>query len=107
MSKIINSSVFEKKDSIILIRSSFTSERLIELKKLQTEINDISQTINNFKPPIFWKDKEIVHKQMEIWSIKKVYELLDATVNLEINYKKNSNLSNNLVFDLIINTSNN
>ena len=44
---------------------------------------------------------------MEIWSLKKVYELLDATVNLEINYKKNSNLSNNLVFDLIINASNN
>ena len=108
VSKIINSSVFEKKDSIILIRSLLLRlKRLIELKKLQTEINDISQTINNFKPPIFWKDKEIVHKQMEIWSLKKVYELLDATVNLEINYKKNSNLSNNLVFDLIINTSNN
>ena len=77
-----------------------------ELKKLQKETGSISETVNNFRPPIFWKDKEIVEKQVEIWPTNKIFELLENVNNLEISYKKNSNLSNNLVFDLILNTSN-
>ena len=106
--KTINSNNFNKTDSIILIRSFLARlKRLIELKKLQTKLGDISQTINSFKPPIFWKDKKIVEKQIEIWTINGIYELIDEVNNLEIYFKKNSNLSNNLVFDLILNTSSN
>ena len=106
--KIINNSIFQKTDSIILIRSFISRlKRLIELKKLQKELGNVDQTINNFRPPIFWKDKELVHKQIENWPIKKIYDLFEKVNKLEINFKKNSNLSNNLVFDLIIDTSNN
>ncbi len=106
--KIINSNNFNKTDSIILIRSFLARlKRLMELKKLQTKLGDINQTINSFKPPIFWKDKKIVEKQIEIWTINGIYELIDEVNNLEIYFKKNSNLSNNLVFDLILNTSSN
>ena len=92
---------------IILIRSFLSRiKRLIELKKLQLELGNIQDTINNFKPPIFWKDKEIVQRQIEIWSNKEIYKLLENVNGLEINFKKNSNLSNNLVFDFILNTSN-
>ena len=105
--KIINSNNFNKTDGIILIRSFLIRlKRLIELKKLQTKLGDINQTINNFRPPIFWKDKKIVEKQVEIWTINSVYELIDEVNNLEIYFKKHSSLSNNLVFDLILNTSN-
>ena len=90
-----------------MIRSFLSRlKRLIELKKLQNELGNVNQTIENFRPPIFWKDKEIVHRQVENWSIKKIYDLLDEVNELEINFKKNSNLSNNLIFDLIINTAN-
>ncbi len=107
VSKIINNSIFQKTDSLILIRSFLSRlKRLIELKKLQNELGNVNQTIENFRPPIFWKDKEIVHRQVENWSIKKIYDLLDEVNELEINFKKNSNLSNNLIFDLIINTAN-
>ena len=51
-------------------------------------------------------NKEIVQRQIETWSIKKIYELLEKVSYLELNLKKNSSLSNNLVFDLILNTSN-
>ena len=80
---------------------------MIELKKLQTELGTAKDTVNNFRPPIFWKEKEVVQKQVEIWSTDKVYDLLDEVNNMEINLKKNSGLTNNIVFDLILNTSNN
>ena len=106
--KIINNNNFNKAEAIIIIRSFLSRlKRLGELKKLQIQMGSINETINNFKPPIFWKDKEIVQKQIEYWSTKKIYEMIDKVNSLEINFKKNSNLSNNLVFDLILNTSNN
>ena len=105
--KIINNNNFGKEDSIILIRSFILRlKRLLELKKLQIQVGGLNETISNFKPPIFWKDKEIVQKQIETWSIKKIYDLLEKVSYLELNLKKNSSLSNNLVFDLILNTSN-
>jgi len=105
--KIINNNSFNKNDSIILIRSFLSRlKRLIELKKLFVQIGDTKETINNFRPPVFWKDKEIVQKQMEIWSTEKIYNLLDEITKIEINFKKNFDLSNNIIFDYILNTSN-
>ena len=69
-------------------------------------VGDVDQTINMFKPPIFWKDKENVTKQVENWSLPRSYELLEKITRLEINYKKNYEFSNNLIFDLILETSN-
>ena len=106
VSKIINGKTFNSNESIILIRSFLIRlKRLIELKKLHEELENSKNVVDNFKPPIFWKDKEIVIKQIESWSAQDIYKLIDKVNALEINYKKNSNLSNNLVFDLILNTS--
>ena len=104
---IINSHTFSKSDSIILIRSFLSRlKRLIALKSLQVKTGSIRETVDTFKPSIFWKDKEIVQKQVEIWEVDAILELLDKINRVEISYKKNSNLSNNLVFDLLLNTSN-
>ena len=55
---------------IILIRSFISRiKRLIELKKLYLKSGNIKETINIFKPPIFWKDKEIVQKQVNYGQI--------------------------------------
>ena len=105
--KIINNNSFRKDDTIILIRSFLSRlKRLIELKKLFNQIGDVKETISRFRPPIFWKDKEIVQKQIEIWPTEKVYNLFDEITKLEINFKKNYDLSNNIIFDFILNTSN-
>ena len=90
-----------------MIRSFLSRlKRLIDLKKLQSKNGNIGETINTFRPPIFWKDKEIVQKQMEIWSSQKIYKLLDEVTMLEVSFKKNYDLSNNIIFDFILSTSN-
>ena len=73
--------------------------------KIYIEANDINEAINTYRPLIFWKDKEIVKKQMGAWSDEKLYELLDKVSFLEVSLKKNNEFSNNIIFDLILNTS--
>ena len=76
------------------------------MKKLLKETGSIENTINNFRPPIFWKDKEIVKKQVEIWTLSEIYNLLEEITILEVGLKKNYEFSNNLIFDVILSTSN-
>ena len=105
---IINNNSFNKNDAIILIRSFLSRlKRLVELKKIQNKKGNIKETIDFFKPSIFWKDKEIVQKQMEFWTLEKIYILIEELNTLELKFKRNYELSNNLIFDLIINTSKN
>ena len=105
---IINNNSFNKNDAIILIRSFLSRlKRLVELKKIQNKKGNIKETIDFFKPSIFWKDKEIVQKQMEFWTLERIYILIEDLNTLELKFKRNYALSNNLIFDLIINTSKN
>ena len=105
---IINNNSFNKNDAIILIRSFLSRlKRLVELKKIQNKKGNIKETIDFFKPSIFWKDKEIVQKQMEFWTLERIYILIEQLNTLELKFKRNYELSNNLIFDLIINTSKN
>ena len=107
VNKIINNNTFNNNETIILIRTFLSRlKRLIELKKLERELGNSKDTINNFRPPIFWKDKEMVEKQIKSWNNNQIHLLLDKVNNLEIDLKKNYYLSNNLIFDLILNTSN-
>ena len=105
---IINTNSFSKSDTILIIRSFLSRlKRLVELKKLSITAGNIKETINIFKPPIFWKDKEIVEKQMENWTLEKIYKLIEELNMLELNFKRNYELSNNIIFDLILNSSKN
>ena len=102
----LNSSLYTKNDTIVLIRSFMSRlKRLVELKKILIDNGNISDVINSYRPPIFWKDKQIVQKQKELWSLNKIFQLLEELNNIETSYKKNYELSNNLIFDFIINTS--
>ena len=104
--KIINSNSFTKTETIIIIRSFLSRiKRLIGLKKQSLKTNNISETINNFRPLIFWKDKDIVEKQINSWTIKEVDKLLEDLLKLEIDTKKNYDISTNLIFDFILNIS--
>ena len=108
VSKIINNNLFGSAESIILIRSFLSRlKRLIELKKLQKQLGNVKDTVNNYRPPIFWKDKSIVERQMNTWTSEKVHELLYNVNKIELMQKKNSGLSNNVIFDLLLETSNN
>ena len=58
--------------------------------------------ISSFKPPIFWKDKEIVKQQMNNWKYKNTENLIYKINEIELLIKKNTNNSVNILSDFII-----
>lgn len=103
---ILNENNFSFEDAIIIIRTFLIkTKRLIRLNQNLQSCKTIEQTVINFKPPIFWKDKELVKKQIKIWTIDKTYKLIEEIDKVELNIKKNSINSLNILFDFILNTS--
>ena len=103
---IINENNFSFEDTIIIIRTFLIkAKRLIKLNQNMRINKSIDQAILNFKPPIFWKDKELVKKQIKIWTLDKTYKLIDEINKIELNIKKNSINSLKILFDFILATS--
>ena len=65
--------------------------------------NNLEQVITSFKPPIFWKEKEIVSTQIKSWTLKEIKNKIYETNNLEKMVKKNTINSVNFVSDFINN----
>ena len=103
---ILNENNFSFEDSIIIIRTFLIkTKRLMKLNQNLQENKNIEKTIVNFKPPIFWKDKELVKKQIKNWTLDKTYKLIKEINDIELNIKKNSINSLNILSDFILNTS--
>ena len=89
---ILNENNYSADDCIIILRTFLIkAKRILKLASQLEENNDINKTINSAKPPIFWKDKEIVKVQLQKWSPVKIKELINNINNIELEIKKNYN----------------
>ena len=66
----------------------------------------IGLLINSAKPPIFWKEKDIVKSQLNKWKPEKIKELIYLINDIELQIKKNYNNSIMLVTDFILSQGN-
>ena len=100
---ILNENHYSTEDCILITRTLLIKAK--RLLKIQEEINsnkNIEEVVANFKPPIFWKDKEIVKKQIANWPLKKIRNMITNINNIELLIKKNSINSLNILSDFII-----
>ena len=105
--RILNENTYSLEDCILIIRSFLTkSKRLFKLCKDLKHKKNIDLVISNFKPPIFWKDKEVVKQQMQKWSYENVEKLIYEINEIELLTKKYSNNSINILSNFIIEQSN-
>ena len=89
---ILNENNYSADDCILILRTFLIkAKRILKLANQLEENNDINKTINSAKPPIFWKDKEIVKIQLQKWSPVKIKELINNINNIELEIKKNYN----------------
>ena len=97
VSNILNENNYSSEDCILIIRTILNKSK--RLLKIRTEIDNnlnIDQVISSFKPPIFWKEKDIVKKQAESWSTNQVKQIIFKINDLEASVKKNT--SNSMLF---------
>ena len=106
-SEIINESRYKSEDGMIILRTFLQrAKRLLNIYEKQDNNVSFDSLINDYKPPIFWKDKPIVKKQLENWSKSKIKELINNINKTETYLKKNSSIGLMLVFNFIYETSN-
>ncbi|OCW80247.1 DNA polymerase III subunit delta, partial [Pelagibacteraceae bacterium GOM-A3] len=97
VSNILNENNYSSEDSILIIRTILNKTK--RLLKIRTELDNnsnIDQVISSFKPPIFWKEKDIVKKQAQSWSTNEVKEIIFKINDLETSVKKNT--ANSMLF---------
>jgi len=106
LTKIINENNFSNEDSIVIIKTFLQkTKRLLDLRKNLKNEKNLETLISNYKPPIFWKEKEVVKTQLNIWSEKNLNKLIYEINNTELLIKKNINISLNILFDFIFKNS--
>ena len=92
--ELLNNDILEKEKMSFYIAS--INQRLNRLKELDDK--NTPDAIDNFKPPIFWKDKPIFLQQSKIWNKKKLNLALAKIYDIEIKIKSNSNLNKETIF---------
>jgi len=100
---ILNENNYSTDDSVAILRVMLSkTKRLLKLKEASQNQNNIDNVISSYRPPIFWKDKEIVKQHMKYWSLKNTNELIFKLNDIELIVKKNTTNSINILCDFIL-----
>jgi DNA polymerase-3 subunit delta len=103
---ILSENNFGEDEAILIVRTFLSkSKRLLNLLNDYKINNDLNMTLSNAKPPIFWKDKEIVKQQIKNWTPETIKEVMYNLNKIEINMKKMSFKPLNIISDFILNKS--
>jgi len=104
--KILNENILSSEDSMLIMRTFLAKTK--RLLKIQEEINkskSIDIAIKDFKPPIFWKDKNAVKQQITKWTLSDLKKLIIEINDTELLIKKNSTNSINILSNFILTKS--
>ena len=103
---LISENNFGSVDSILIIRSFLSkTKRLLSLIENFTIQKNLDKTIASAKPPIFWKDKDLVKKQIKSWTKNQVEKLIIDINEIEFLIKKSYGNSSHILSDFIISNS--
>ena len=102
--KILNENNYSDDDCILILRTILNkSKRLLNILENYKKNENLDDVISKTKPPIFWKDKEVVKRQANKWKLKDLKTKMYEINEVETLVKSNSKNSLNLVSDFIVN----
>ena len=89
------------KESIALNLKNEEDKKIFEKILAKADI-----LVENFKPPIFWKEKSMVKEQLKRWDKTELKKLMELIYDTEIECKKNYDVSNIILQQFIVSASN-
>ena len=104
--EILNENNYANEDTFFILRVFLQKAKKILslLEKIENK-SDIEKVISEHRPPIFWKDKPVIKKQLELWSYKKMSNLIQKLNHIEITIKENNTLSiilmKNFIYEML------
>ena len=99
---ILNENSITNENNLIIIKSFLN--KLKRLKKIKTELekyNNIDTILNSYKPLIFWKEKDLIKKQLNCWSLDQIKSSMQKINNLEWECKRYPQISRGLLQNYI------
>ena len=103
ITEILNENNFSIDECIQIIRIFLIkAKKLLSLSIAAHDLKSIDKAISSHKPPIFWKDKDMIKNQLKFWTEKKIKELIVRICELELLIKKNSINSINILLNFIL-----
>lgn len=100
---ILNDNIINQEDNILLVKTFlYKLKRLKKLKIKMSINNNIDLAISEHKPPIFWKEKDLIKQQLKIWSTPEIIKLIDNVNSLELLIKTKFQISNQIVNNFIL-----
>ena len=100
---ILNENIPSTEDNILILKTFlYKLKRLRNIRLNLDERNNIEKAINSFRPPIFWKDKEIVKKQINTWKLNEIEEFIIDLNNTESLIKRNPQVSSQIMSNMIL-----
>ena len=102
LNKILRENNFSFEDFLMLLKIfSKKIHRLLKIKIFNRLEKNLDQIFNQIRPPIFWKEKEDVKKQVRLWNEKKINLIIKKINEIELSCKKNHELSTNITLDFL------
>jgi DNA polymerase-3 subunit delta len=103
ITEILNENNFSIDECIQIVRIFLIkAKKLLSLSIAAREFKSIDKAISSHKPPIFWKDKDMIKNQLRFWTEQKIKDLIVRICELELLIKKNSMNSINILLDFIL-----
>jgi DNA polymerase-3 subunit delta len=105
INELLSSTTILNEDAFFYLNTlNYRIMRLHKIVKGSEENKDYEQMIDNLKPPVFWKDRPIILKQLKKWDLKKLEKTIVNIGKTEILMKKNSHLRNDIIIkELLVN----
>ena len=110
--EILNENIYSQEDTFLILRVFLQkAKKLLSLLEIINSENNVEKVINEYKPPIFWKDKPVLKKQLQLWSFENIINLICKLNDIEIKIKKNSSqnliLMKNFIYEILDRKTNN
>ncbi len=101
--KILNENNSYPEDSILILKTFLYKLKRLKNLKLEIEIKrNVDEVLSNHKPLIFWKEKDIIKKHLNLWNLEQIQNLIVEVNDLEMLIKKNSQISSFLTNNFIL-----
>ena len=102
----MNENNFSSEDCMVIIRTFLNKvKRLSNLRINYNNNKNLEKTIASAKPPIFWKDKQLIKQQINKWSYDQIKKLIFEINETELQLKKNNINPINIISNFILDKS--
>ena len=110
--EILDENNYSQEDSFLVLRVFLMkTKKILNLLESMKKQKDIDKIILEHKPPIFWKERPVIKKQVQLWTLKATNELISNLNDVELKIKKNGALSlilmKNFIYEVVNTKPNN